>query len=88
MHPLTSVLFANTSRLAPESRFSVRQLWVGYMAAGNGHAHLLLEQTMQLFSAVVDAQPVCGVDNPDQGVCFLKVIAPVWPQRFLAADIP
>jgi hypothetical protein len=65
MHPLTSVLFANTSRLAPESRFSVRQLWVGRMAADNGYAHLFLKQAVQLLSAVVDAQPVCGVDDPD-----------------------
>jgi hypothetical protein len=77
MHPLTSVLFANTSRLAPESRFSVRQLRVSHNAADDEHAHLLLEQTMQLLSAVVDAQPVCGVDNPDEGVCFLKIITPV-----------
>lgn len=41
------------------------------------HAHLLLKQTMQFLSADVDAQPVCGVDNPDQGVCLFKVIAPV-----------
>jgi hypothetical protein len=28
-------------------------------------AHLFLKKAMELFSAVVDAQPVCGIDNPD-----------------------
>lgn len=43
---------------------------------------------MQLVSAVVDTQPVGGVDDPNQGVRLLKVVAPVRAQRLLAADVP
>jgi hypothetical protein len=32
---------------------------------------------MELFPAILYSQPVRGVDNPYQGVCLLKIIAPV-----------
>ena len=86
MHPVTSVLFANTSRLAPESRFC--GLSAGSTAKGLQHAHLLLQEAMQLLSAVVNAQPVCGIHHPDQSVCLLEVVTPVRAQRLLAADVP
>jgi ribosomal protein S27AE len=43
---------------------------------------------VQLLPAVVDAQPVGSVDNPDQGIRLLKVVAPVGAESFLAADVP
>lgn len=59
-----------------------------FPATGQPDAHLLLQKAMQLLPAVVDAQPVCGIHHPDQGVGLLKVVAPVRPQRLLASDIP
>ena len=88
MHPTTSVLFANTNRLAPESRFPGLSATSACPAKGQPDAHLLLQKAMQLLPAIVDAQPVCGIHHPDQGVCLLKVVAPVRPQRLLASDIP
>jgi hypothetical protein len=32
---------------------------------------------MEFFTAIVDAEAVCGVDYPNEGVCLLKVVAPV-----------
>jgi hypothetical protein len=43
---------------------------------------------VQLLLAVLDAQPVSRVDDPDEGVGFLKVVAPVGSQGLLAAHIP
>ena len=88
MHPTTSVLFANTNRLAPESRFPGLSATSACPAKGQPDAHLLLQKAMQLLPAIVDAQPVCGIHHPDQGVGLLKVISPVRPQRLLASDIP
>ncbi len=88
MHPATSVLFANTNRLAPERRFSRPLAARACPAKGQQHAHLLLQKAVQLLPAVVDAQPVGGIHYPDQGVGLLKVVAPVRPQRLLASDIP
>jgi len=50
--------------------------------------HLLLEQPVQLLPAVVHAQPVGGVDDPDQGVRLFEVVAPVRAERLLAAHVP
>ena len=79
MHPDTSVLFANTNRLAPESRFPGPSAASACPAKGQPHAHLLLQEAMQLLPAVVNSQPVCGIHHPNQGVCLLKVVAPVGP---------
>lgn len=43
---------------------------------------------MELFSAIIDAQPIGGVDNPYQGVRLFKVVAPVGAECLLAADVP
>lgn len=90
MHPVTSVLLANTSRLAPESRLPIQsaQLARGCGHRASGLSHLFLEKAVQLLPAVVDTQPVGGVDHPDQRIRLLKVVAPVRPQRLLAADVP
>lgn len=88
MHPLTSVLFANTSRLAPESRFSPFCQLQPSVEERKHQAHLFLEKTMQLLSAVLDTQAVCGINNPYQGVCFLKIVAPVGSQCLLPSHVP
>lgn len=50
--------------------------------------HLFEEQLVQLALAVVHAGPVGRVDDPDDGVRLLEVVAPVRPQRGLPADVP
>ena len=50
--------------------------------------HFLHEQLVELFFAVCYAQPVGGIDDPDQDVCLFKVVAPVGAEGFLAADVP
>jgi hypothetical protein len=39
-------------------------------------------------STVVDALAVCGVDDPDECICFLEVVLPVCSQRLLASYVP
>jgi hypothetical protein len=43
---------------------------------------------MQFLPAVVNSQPVGGIDHPYQCVRLLKVVPPVRPQRFLPANVP
>jgi len=50
--------------------------------------HLLLKQAGELFGTILETETVGSVDNPDQGVCLLEVVAPVAPQSLLATDIP
>ena len=50
--------------------------------------YLFLEQTVEFLFAVLDAQPIRGINDPDQRIRLFKVISPVRPQRLLAADIP
>lgn len=50
--------------------------------------HLFLEQPVQLVPAVVDAQPVGRVDDPDERIGSFKVVPPVRPQSLLAAHVP
>ena len=40
-------------------------------------ACLLEQQQSKLFSAIVDAQSICCIHDPDQGISLLKVIPPV-----------
>ena len=43
---------------------------------------------MQLLLAVAHAHTVARVDDPDERIRLLEVIAPIGPQRPLAADVP
>ena len=51
-------------------------------------AYVLEKQTVQLLLAVAHAHAVARVDDPDERVGLLEVVAPVGPQRALAADVP
>lgn len=50
--------------------------------------HLLQQKAFQFLPAVIDAFPVHRIHHPDQRICLLKIVLPVCPQRFLAADVP
>jgi len=39
--------------------------------------YLFLKKTVEFISAVLDAQPVSCINNPDQGIRLLKVISPI-----------
>lgn len=41
-----------------------------------------------LMTSHLHAERVCAVDDPDQGICLLKIVTPVGAQRLLAAHIP
>ena len=43
---------------------------------------------MQFLLAIFHAHAVTGVDDPDDGVSLLEVIAPVGAEGALAADVP
>jgi hypothetical protein len=43
---------------------------------------------MQHLLAVLNPQPIRRINDPDEGVGFFKVVAPVGPKCFLAADVP
>lgn len=88
MHPLTSVLFANTRRLAPERRCSRTVSDDAPLEHGVPVPDLFLEQPLQLVPAVLDPQSVRGVHDPDEGVRLLEVVPPVGPERLLPANIP
>ncbi len=89
MQPLTSVLLAKTSRLAPESRFSIVSLCLHVHAALHHRASdLFLEQTVEFVHAVFDSQAVGRVHHPDKRIRLLKVVSPVRSQSLLAANVP
>lgn len=96
MQPFTSDLFANTSKLAPISRYNVirtvisvhERAWEKAKRRSWRGLYLLLQETCELDSASFKAEPVGGVNDPDQGVCFFEIVAPVAAQRLLAANIP
>ena len=49
---------------------------------------LLEEQSLQLDLAVMEAKAITGIDHPDEAVRMLEVVAPIRPDRGLAAHIP
>lgn len=51
-------------------------------------SYLFLEKAVQFVSAVVNPQSIRRIDDPDQRIRLLKVVPPVRPQRFLAANVP
>ena len=54
-----------------------------------GAGQLLLEQQpLQLGLTVLKSQPVAGIDDPDETIRVLEVIAPIRPDGRLASDIP
>lgn len=50
--------------------------------------HLFQEQAVKFVPAVLDPETVRGVHDPDKGIRFLEVVAPVGPERLLASYIP
>lgn len=50
--------------------------------------NLLLEKLVQLLGTVLEPAAVCRVDDPDQGVGLLIVVAPVRPDGLLATHVP
>ena len=50
--------------------------------------HVFKKQTVQLFFAVLHAHAIAGVDDPDECVCLLKVVPPIWAKRALPTDVP
>lgn len=87
-HPATSLLFLNTSRLAPISRCVALRVSRVVAAAGERAAHLLQEKLEQLVSAIVQTCRVRRVDYPDERVRLLKVVLPVRAECLLASYIP
>ena len=84
--PGTSLLFLNTSRLAPISRWHLsvdlaKTRWPDEL-------NLLQKQLHQLISAVIETSCVGGIDHPYQRVGLLKIVLPVSSQRLLASNIP
>jgi len=43
----------------------------------NERKYLFLKKAVEFVSAVLDPQPVSCINNPDQGICLLKVISPI-----------
>jgi hypothetical protein len=84
MAPVTSVLFLKTRRLAPIRRYT-GQLLVTFEVQKK---YFFEKEAGEFLSTVVDALAVCGVDNPDECICFLKVILPIRSQCFLASYVP
>ena len=62
IHPFTSFLFANTSKLAPESLYDADQPGTSIQMID---ADLFLQQAVQLFLAVLNPEPICCVNYPD-----------------------
>lgn len=50
--------------------------------------HFFEQQRMQFGLTVSNAEAIGAIHDPDQGVCFLKVVAPIRSNRLLAADVP
>jgi hypothetical protein len=93
MQPTTSVLLEKTSRLAPDNRYFCLQginqsAWFRFKENGRHGPNLFEKEAVELILAVLDAETVGCVDNPDEGIGFLKVVAPVRAECFLAAHIP
>jgi hypothetical protein len=88
MAPGTSLLFLNTSKLAPESRCPSQPRFNSISPRRPGPANLFQQQPRQLLPAVVDPLAVCCVDNPHERVRLFKVVFPVRSQRLLSADVP
>jgi hypothetical protein len=55
---------------------------------GGAREFLLREELRELLAAVAEAAAVGGVDDPDEAVRRLEVVAPVGADRLLAADVP
>lgn len=84
MAPGTSLLFLNTSRLAPDSRCLCQLVLMSHNMA----THLLKQQSCQLMPTIAYSLTVGGIDHPDERICLLEVVLPVRAQRLLAADVP
>jgi hypothetical protein len=84
MAPVTSVLFLKTRRLAPIRRCT-SQLIVTLEVKKK---YFFEKESSEFLSTVVDALAVCGVDDPDECICFLEVVLPVSSQRLLASYVP
>ena len=84
MAPETSLLFLNTSRLAPDSRWPGQLVLMSHDMA----THLLEQQPCKLVPAIAYSLAVGGIDHPDERVGLLEIVLPVRTQRLLAADVP
>ena len=63
-------------------------LLVGQNEEGGTGQLLLRQQILQLGTAQLQAVPVGAVDDPDQPVGPLEVVAPVGPDGLLTTDVP
>jgi hypothetical protein len=69
---------AKTSKLAPSSLCG-KTVVSESPVHGKEQTHLLLKQAGKLFSTVLETKTIGSVDDPDQGICLLEVVAPVAP---------
>lgn len=56
--------------------------------ASDGMTYIFLQQAVEFLFAVIHAHAVTGVDDPDEGVRGLEVVAPVRSESSLSADVP
>ena len=63
-------------------------LLVGENEEGGPGQLLLRQQLLQLGPSQLQAMPIGAVDDPDQSVGPLEVVAPIRSDRLLAADVP
>lgn len=85
MHPGTSVLFKNTSRLAPDNLCKQRVSLHLISAFGT---HFFPQQFSELCLALADPQSVRCVNHPNQCISLLKIVAPVRSDGLLSTHIP
>jgi hypothetical protein len=84
MAPGTSLLFLNTSRLAPDSRYQNVSMFDDEFPL----THLLQQQPCQFLPTIAYALTVCCIDHPYERICLLEIVLPVRAQCLLSADIP
>lgn len=80
-----SCLFARTRSDAPDNLLESVNL-------GNGRIpnlpYILKKQVMKLIFAVLNPHAISRVNNPDNGIRLLEIVAPVWSESSLATDVP
>jgi hypothetical protein len=57
-------------------------------AVNAGNTNIFQQETMKFLLAVFHAHPISRIDDPNERVCLLEIVPPIWTEGALSAYVP